>query len=65
MGGRILIKRDLIKTELPIFFISTIHFLAIIYDGQVDRFEALLLIGTFVAYLWYLFVEGEEENKKE
>ena len=63
LGGRILIKRDLIKTELPIFFISTIHFLAVVYDGYVDRFESLLLIGTFIAYLWYLFVEGEEEDE--
>ena len=48
-GGRIIIKRDLIKTELPIFFISTVHFLAVIHDGFIDRVEALLLLGTFSA----------------
>lgn len=61
-GGRIVIKRDLIKTELPIFFIATAHFLAVIWDGQVDRVEALLLLGTFTAYMWYLFVEAEGED---
>lgn len=57
-GGRIVIKRDLIKTELPIFFIATTHFLMVTYDGVVDRIEAVLLLGTFAAYLWYLFVEA-------
>ncbi|MFT5036977.1 MAG: cation:H+ antiporter [Candidatus Azotimanducaceae bacterium] len=62
LGGRIVIKRDLIKTELPIFFIATAHFLAVIYDGHVDRLEALLLLGTFCAYMWYLFVEAHSED---
>lgn len=61
-GGRIVIKRDLIKTELPIFFIATAHFLAVVYDGVVDRVEAVLLIGTFIAYMWYLFVEARDED---
>lgn len=61
-GGRIAIKRDLIKTELPIFFIATVHFIAAIYDEQVDRLEAMLLLGTFGAYLWYLFSEAESED---
>lgn len=64
-GGRIVIKRDLIKTELPIFFIATAHFLAVVYDGHVDRIEALLLLGTFGAYLWYLFVEAPKEDSVE
>jgi cation:H+ antiporter len=58
-GGRIVINKDLIKGELPIFFIATAHFIAVIFDGHVDRLEALLLLGTFCAYLWYLFVESK------
>lgn len=65
VGGRILIKRDLIKTELPIFFIASTHFLAVIYDGVVDRLEAVLLMGTFAAYMWYLFVEAKKEDSVE
>jgi cation:H+ antiporter len=60
LGGRIIIKRDLIKTELPIFFIATTHFLAVTWDGTVDRIEAVLLLGTFIAYIWYLFTEAED-----
>ena len=62
IGGRIAIKRDLIKTELPIFFIATVHFVAVVYDGVVDRLEGLLLLGTFAAYIWYLFVEASEAD---
>ena len=65
LGGRVVIKRDLIKTELPIFFIATTHFMAVVWDGTVDRLEALLLLGTFTAYMWYLFVEAREEDSVE
>jgi len=70
VGGPVLIKKDLLKTELPIFFIATVHFTAIIYDGIVDRIEAWLLFGTFCAYVWYLLtsekeIAGESSEKKE
>lgn len=65
LSGRIIIKRDLIKTELPIFFIATVHFLAVSFDGVVDRIEAMLLLGTFAAYLWYLFVEARQDDSVE
>lgn len=55
IGGPVMINKDLLKTELPIFFISTVHFVASVFDGQIDQIEALLLFGTFAAYLWYLF----------
>jgi cation:H+ antiporter len=65
LGGRVVIKRDLIKTELPIFFISTTHFLMVVWDGSVDRLEGVLLLGTFSAYMWYLFVEARTEDSVE
>lgn len=63
LSGRIIINKDLIKTELPVFFIATAHFVAVIFDGRVDRLEALLLLGTAAAYVWYLFVESKREGK--
>jgi len=62
-GGKVVIQQELIKTELPIFFIATVHFAAVMYDGRVDRIEGLLLLGTFCAYLWYLLVESQSGNK--
>jgi cation:H+ antiporter len=54
LGGPIMISTNLLKTELPLFAIATVHFLASVYDGVVDRIEALLLVGTLTAYIWYL-----------
>jgi len=59
-GGPILISKNLLKTELPIFFIATVHFVASIYDGVVDRIEALLLVGTLIAYIWYLLSSSDK-----
>jgi len=62
-GGRIVIQRDLIKTELPIFFIATAHFLLVVHDGMVDRIESFLLLGTFGAYVYYLMYEAEGDDR--
>jgi len=62
IGGTIAIKKDLIRSELPVFFIATTHFIAVVFDGVVDRIEAVLLLGTFGAYLWYLFKESQDED---
>ena len=60
LGGPIMVSRNLLKTELPIFFIATVHFVASIYDGVIDRVEALLLVGTLIAYVWYLLSSSEK-----
>lgn len=65
LGGRVIIKRNLLQTELPVFFIATAHFLAVLYDGVIDQIEALLLLGTFAAYLWYIFTDGEVDEVAE
>lgn len=64
LGGPVMINRNLLKTELPIFFIATVHFVASVYDGVVDRIEALLLFGTFCAYMWYLFSSNNAAKKE-
>lgn len=63
LSGKIVIKRDLIRTELPIFFIATVHFLAVVHDGTIDRVESVLLLGTFCAYIYYLMYEAEGDDK--
>lgn len=61
----IFIKENLLKSELPIFFIATLHFVMIVWDGLVDRTEAWLLLGTFAAYTWYIFSDGKAEVDKD
>lgn len=65
VGGTIVIKQDLLRSELPVFFIATTHFLVSLRDGVIDRIEALLLLGTFSAYMWYLFVEARNVDSIE
>ena len=64
LGGPVVINKNLLKTELPIFVIATIHFVLSVYDGVIDRIEALLLVGTLSAYLWYLFSPSNEAKKQ-
>lgn len=64
IGGPVMINRNLLKTELPIFFIATVHFVASVHDGIVDRIEALLLFGTFCAYMWYLFSSNNKAKEE-
>jgi len=45
LGGPVVINKNLLKTELPIFSIATIHFIASVYDGMIDLIEALLLVA--------------------
>jgi cation:H+ antiporter len=62
IGGKIVVQRDLIKAELPVFFVSIALFFMCVIDGVVDRVESFLLVGTFAAYLWYFFVEAPKED---
>ena len=61
-GGRVVIKQNLLKTELPLFFIATAHFSAAVFDGVIDKIEAALLLATFGAYLWYIIVESQDDE---
>ena len=65
LSGPIIISKNLLQTELPIFFIATVHFVASVYDGVIDRVESLLLVGTLIAYIWYLLSSSEKEPVSE
>lgn len=62
IGGRVVLKLRLLNGGMPIFFIATVHYLLILKDGFVDRLEALLLLGTFAVYIWYLVYEAKKED---
>ncbi len=64
IGGPVMINKNLLKTELPIFFIATVHFIASIFDGVIDRVEALLLVATLCAYIWYLFSSSNKAKEE-
>jgi len=64
LGGPIMVSGNLLKTELPIFFIATVHFVFSVYDGVVDRIESVLLFFTLCTYIWYLLSFDKDEKDK-
>lgn len=65
IGGRIVVERDLVRTELPIFLIATAAFLYVARDGSIVFIESILLLITFVSYLWYLIYEARSIDDVE
>jgi cation:H+ antiporter len=65
LSKKIVIRKDLLQSELPLFAIATTHFFFIVSDGVVDRVEAGLLLGTCAAYLWYILKDSDEVGADE
>lgn len=63
ISGRIVVNQELIKTELPIFFIATALFVLMLYDGVIDSIEGGLLVTTFLVFAWYLLSEARKAKK--
>jgi len=61
MGRRLIVTKNLIDLELPLLAVSTILFLAVVYDGKVVILEALLLLTAYLVYLLYSLFNKEEQ----
>lgn len=71
VAKKIVIKKDLLDAELPLFVVSTSLFLGVVVGGTITFIEAVLLAITFVIYISYLLfgdaalpVVAEEKVKK-
>lgn len=64
LKGPIKMGRNMLSTELPLFLIATIHLVLALSDGMIDRLEALLLLATFGAYLWYTISSTDPDEQK-
>ena len=58
LSRAVIIKQDLLRSELPLFVIATVHFVLVLADGVISRIEGALLVITLGAYLWYLFTQN-------
>lgn len=55
LGGTLLVKRNLIHIDLPILALTTALFLVfVMWDGNLARHEAFLLLLSYGVYLWYV-----------
>lgn len=61
MGGALFVKRNIIHIDLPILALATSLFLIfVMFDKQVQWYEAILLLMAYGVYLWYLGTHPEE-----
>ncbi|OIP78492.1 MAG: hypothetical protein AUK16_00150 [Parcubacteria group bacterium CG2_30_44_11] len=61
LAGRVVIKQELLMTELPLFVIAQMFLVIVIIDGVVEQTEAGFLIILFTAYVWYV-LSGTKNN---
>jgi cation:H+ antiporter len=63
IGGTVHIRTDGIRTQFAVFSMSTALFVLAIFDGVIDRLEALFLVCAFGAYVWYALYEPDREGE--
>jgi len=62
VARRIIVTKSLIDLDLPLLAISTSLALAVTWDRQVTWFEALILVSTYIIYLFYAMSQREQED---
>ncbi len=61
LGRKIIFTKNLIDLELPLFAVSTVLFLVVVYDGKVVLLESLLLLTAYIVYLLYSLFNKDED----
>jgi cation:H+ antiporter len=61
----IVINRQIIRREMPILIIITLAFVAMLYSGDISRFEGGLLFAGVVAYVVASIVQSRKEHKPD
>ncbi|MGC9048613.1 MAG: calcium/sodium antiporter [Patescibacteria group bacterium] len=59
---KIIVQKNLIDLDLPLLAISTVLVIGVVWDRQVTLGESILLIITYVIYLFYTVSERKEEK---
>ncbi len=61
----LVVKRQLLKVDVPVMIVATLLFLIMFLDGRLSFTESLILILLFVAYMTYLFIVSLKNKDKE
>lgn len=62
IARKIVITRELINVDLPIFMGSAFLLLLAIIDGSFSFFDAVIMLVGFFVYMWYSIRQHKEEN---
>lgn len=58
------IKRQLLKFDVPVMFLTSVLFLVLFIDAKITFFEAFLFAFLFVTYMAYLFISSFRNKDK-
>jgi cation:H+ antiporter len=62
LGRKLTVTKSLIDLDLPLFALATTLLLAVVWDGSVHFFEALILTAGYGVYLSYVVSEHNTEK---
>ncbi|TSC62707.1 MAG: inner membrane protein [Parcubacteria group bacterium Gr01-1014_48] len=62
IGKKLVVTKDLMDSELPIFIVATLIFLGVAYDGKIIFIESLLLFAAYLVYLLHTLRDKDEES---
>lgn len=58
----LVISRQLIRQDVPLMVGASVVAVVMVLDGNINRWEALLLVIALVAYTWFLFRQGKKQG---
>ncbi len=64
VARQLTVSKSLIDIDLPMLIASTVIFLAIVWNGQVDFGEALILIGSYTIYFFYTIFSEKDIDEE-
>jgi cation:H+ antiporter len=65
VGKNLRVTKNLIDLDLPLLAISTGIFFMTAADGKITLIESVVLLSTYVVYLFYTLKYNEDEESKE
>jgi cation:H+ antiporter len=65
VGRRLSVTKDLIDLDLPLIAITTTIFFMVAYDGEVNLFESIFLLITYVIYLGFSLIYKDDEASRK
>ncbi|SFR82125.1 cation:H+ antiporter [Marinobacter daqiaonensis] len=60
----LVVSKQLIRQDVPIMILVSVAAVVMVWDGQIGRLEAALLLVALIAYTGFLFVQGRRQNNE-
>lgn len=62
IAKKIVVEKNVIDIDLPLLAASTLLFVLVAWDGGINIYESLILLGAYVCYLLYVLIHKEEKE---